>query len=99
MLPPKQWRQLTSRGVPLTPALAWVWWRAITKARSSVSVEWREAFLAFTWREGRTSWREADAFASVHCTPRELIKLVENLIQEAVVPADDLCPLGNHGSG
>jgi hypothetical protein len=83
--PPRQWRQLTSRGVPLAPALRWLWWRAITKARWSESVQWRQAFLAFTGRPGRTSFREAEVFASEHCTPRDLIALVENLVKEGVM--------------
>jgi hypothetical protein len=83
--PPKQWRQLTRYGVPLTQGLSWTWWRAITKARWTASVQWRQAFLAFTGRPERTSFREAEVFASRHCTPRDLIALVENLVQEGVM--------------
>jgi hypothetical protein len=85
--PPRLWTTLVTGWCPLPASLAWVWWRALVRTHRQASVEWREAFLTFARRQD-TEFIERDlicTFLMRHCTPRDLIALLEALIEERVL--------------
>jgi hypothetical protein len=89
--PPRLWTVMVTGWCPLPAALAWTWWRAIERATWSASVAWREAFLTFA-RRREMEFVERDlvcTFFMRHCTPADLIALLEALIQERVLVARD----------
>jgi len=87
--PPRLWTCLTRDWCPLPRSLAWVWWRAISRAQWSASAEWREAFLVFARRSDRTSAEMVHYFFTRHYAPHDLVTLLEALVQERVLLARD----------
>ena len=96
--PPWLWRVLVTGWCPLPASLAWTWWRAIVRAQWSASVAWRQAFLTFARRQD-TEFIERDlvcTFFMRHCTPADLITLLEALRQERVLLAHDALRIEEH---
>jgi hypothetical protein len=88
--PPQLWGWLTRQWCPLPASLAWTWWRAISRAQWSASVEWRTVFLDFARRcTGSPNDEVIALFFTQHCAPHDLVTLIEALVQEQVLRRRD----------
>jgi hypothetical protein len=87
--PPQLWTVLTTQWCPVPPPLAWCWWRAILRARWSLAVQWREAFLAKARTDAALTRGEAAAFLGELASLPALVTLVEQLLREQVLLKPD----------
>jgi hypothetical protein len=89
MVMPKLWQYLTEHWLTLDPDLARSWWFALSHARWSHAMEWREQFVAFARQDGLvTADVVRDFFGQVATLP-QLTHLLEVLMQEKVLLARD----------
>jgi hypothetical protein len=89
MGPPQLWTVIVTQWCPLPAALAWVWWRAISKAQWSLAVEWRDAFLEKAQQQAVLTRGEVAGFLGHLVTLPTLMQLVGALRHERVLLAQD----------
>ena len=92
---PRLWRVLV-KDLALDQGLSWSLWSALHRARWSVTVEWREAFLAFARRDAWTSAEDVERFFREMVTLPQLVTLLEALRQEGALLARDARGLEEH---
>ena len=92
---PKLWRVLVT-DLALDASTSWSLWAALNRARWSVAVAWREAFVAFAGRPQWTSAEEVEAFFRERVTLPQLMTVVETLRHEGVLLARDGHRLEEH---
>jgi hypothetical protein len=92
MPPPRLWEILVGPAwLALRPARAWVLWRAVIRAQWSLSVTWRQEFLALA-RDLATGVQQdghvLDGLRALTALPR-LVELLETLMSERVLLKHD----------
>jgi hypothetical protein len=92
---PRLWRTL-ALDLALDHGLSWRLWTALGRARWSVSVEWREAVLAFARRDAWTSAEDVEVFFRQRVTLPQLMAVVEALRQEGAMGTRDARRLEEH---
>ena len=82
--PPMLWDLFCREWLVLSPQTTARWWHALQQSRWTRPVELRSVFVCrATLREGQGTMRH---FLTANVTPQVLIAVLEDLIQEAVVP-------------
>jgi hypothetical protein len=87
--PPQLWQYLTTHYLPLPPALAWQWWRAIVRARWGTAVAWRDAFLTLSRTNAALTPNLVPDYLGELATLGRLVELVEALMQEKTLLRHD----------
>ena len=80
--PPQLWVWLCTHWCPLPQSMAWLWWRALTKAQWSQAGAWRETFCDFERPDRVLSRDLIEGFLQEIATPKHLVDLLEALREE-----------------